>query len=62
MKYLKNIWIRAIISLLAGGITAEFIHISTGDPNREGPPSLFLLILALIVFGILSLVVKKSNK
>jgi len=62
MKYLKKTWIRIIISLFAGSLIAELIHISTGDPNRQGPTSLSLLVYALIVFGILTLVVNKFNK
>ena len=64
MKYLKTTWIRIIISLFIGGLIIELIHISTGDPNRPRTEnsSLFLLVLAFIVYGILSLIVKKSNK
>ena len=64
MKYLKTTWIRIIISLFIGGLIIELIHISTSDPNRPRTEnsSLFLLVLAFIVYGILSLIVKKSNK
>jgi len=64
MKYLKKNWIRIIVSLFAGSLIVELIHISTGDPNRpraEGSiPVMFLL--AFIVYGILTLIVKKFNK
>jgi len=62
MKYLEKTWIRVIISLLAGSMVAEAIHISTGDPNRPRTSNLPLLFYALIIYGILTFVVKKRNK
>jgi len=58
MKYLKKIWVRIIVSLLAGGLITELIHISTGDPNRPMTTNLTLF-YALIVYGVLTLIVKK---
>ena len=31
---LQNKWIRILISLFVGGMLAELLFISTGDPNR----------------------------
>jgi preprotein translocase subunit SecY len=64
MKYLKKTWIRIIISLFAGSAITELIYIWTGDPNRPRGEnsSIILLIFAFIVYGILTLMVKKSNK
>ena len=67
MKLLRKTWFKIVISLIGGGIIAELIHITTGDPNR---PMKFnpTLIVAVILFLIISLGVyvndlftKKSN-
>lgn len=60
MNYLKNTWIRVIISLLGGGLTAELIHISTGDPNRPMTTNLSLL-FAFVVYLILTSIVNKTT-
>ncbi len=61
MNYLKNTWIRAIISLLGGGMIAELMHISTGDPNRPMTTNLSLL-YALLVYLTLTFLMKKSDR
>jgi len=60
MKYLRIIWVRIIISLLAGGMVSELIHISTGDPNRPVTTN-FSVLYALIIYGILTFWVRNSN-
>lgn len=56
MKLLKQIWFKIVISLIGGGMAAELLHISTGDPNRSmefNPSLVFALILYFtITFGI----------
>ena len=49
MKLLRKTWFKIIISLIGGGMTAEILHITTGDPNRlmEFNPS---LVVAVILF------------
>jgi hypothetical protein len=62
MKYIQKTWVRILVSLLAGGIVAEIIHISTGDPNRPRPGESYLvLIVAFIVFFILSAMVNRQK-
>lgn len=61
MKYLRKIWVRAIISMLFGALTTEIIHIATGDPNRPMGTN-FTLIYALIVFLILTFLLRKMDK
>ncbi len=61
MHYLTNTWIRVIISLLGGGMLAELIHISTGDPNRPMTMNLSWL-YALVVYAMLTWLVKKSGR
>ncbi|MBK6931530.1 MAG: hypothetical protein IPH12_11970 [Saprospirales bacterium] len=61
MNYLKNTWIRAIISLLGGGMIAELMHISTGDPNRPMTTNLSLL-YALLVYLTLTFLMKKLDR
>ncbi len=55
MKLLRKTWFKIVISLLAGGIISEIIHISTGDPNRPmefNPTLIFAVILYFsITFG-----------
>lgn len=56
MKFLQNVWMRAAISLLGGGIIAELIFMSTGDPMRRRSTSDvgFALVYALIIFVLLT--------
>lgn len=63
MKYLEKIWVRAIVSLLAGGMVQEIVHISTGDPNRPETPgiSLIFLITVFVTFFVLSMAVKQKK-
>jgi hypothetical protein len=64
MVFLKNIWARIVISLIAGGMTSELVFIYSGDPYRprsKDDPN-FTLLYALIVFLILSAIVKKFGK
>jgi hypothetical protein len=49
-----------LASLFGGGMITELIHISTGDPNRTRTDN-FTLLYALIVYGVLSLVVKGAD-
>lgn len=56
MKLLRKTWLRIIISLIGGGMTAELLHIYTGDSNRpmEFNPSLVVAVILFIAitFGI----------
>lgn len=61
MKHIKITWIRVVISLLGGGFISELIHISTGDPNRPITSNLSLF-YALIVYVVLTYIVKKLGK
>ena len=63
MKYLQKTWVRIIVSLLAGGIISELIHISTGDPNRPTAigENYLVLIIAVIVFFMLTNIVNKQG-
>jgi hypothetical protein len=58
---LRKTWFRVIISLFAGGAVTELIHISTGDPDRPRSSNLTLL-YALIIFAVLSFLIKRTNK
>jgi hypothetical protein len=62
MKYIKITWIRILVSLFTGSVISELIHISTGDPNRPrgGGGSLVTIIAALIVYLLLTNLVKKD--
>lgn len=63
MKYLQKPWIRIIISLIAGGMISEILHISTGDPNRPmGSGSSFIVLgSAFIVYLILTSISQKAK-
>jgi hypothetical protein len=56
MKLLRKTWFKIVISLIGGGVTAELLHISTGDPNRpmEFNPSLIVAVILFVAltFGI----------
>jgi len=61
MKILEKIWARIIISLFCASFIIELIHMNSGDPN--GPRnSIALLIMAAIIFGLFSLLIKRNNK
>jgi hypothetical protein len=64
VKYLKKTWVRVIVSLLAGGFSAEIIHINSGDPNRPAGDanSYFVLIFAVIAFILLTSIVNKHPR
>ena len=63
MKYIQKTWIRIIVSLLAGGMISEIVHISSGDPNRPttNGESYLVIIFAFITFFILTTLVKKQK-
>ena len=56
MKLLRKTWFKIVISLIGGGVTAELLHISTGDPNKpmEFIPSLLVAVILFftITFGV----------
>lgn len=60
MKYLRSAGIRIIVSLFAGAFLSELIHIMTGDPNRPRTSSM-TLICAIVIFVILTIVVRRSK-
>jgi hypothetical protein len=63
MKYLQKGWVRVLASLFGGGMIAEIIHISTGDPNRPvaNTNSLIVLGAGAILYFILTDLSKKAN-
>jgi len=64
MAFLNKLWVRVVISLIVGGMSTEIIFISTGDPTRHrsvNDPN-YTLLYALIIFLILTAVVKKYGK
>ncbi|HZX57852.1 MAG TPA: hypothetical protein VFE54_03975, partial [Mucilaginibacter sp.] len=59
-----KLWVRILISLLAGGMTNEIVFLSTGSPYRHrstNDPN-FTLLYALIIFLVLTWVVNKFGK
>ncbi len=63
MIYLKKTWFRIVVSLFAGGMISELIHISTGDPNRPstGGESYLVVIIAFISYYLLTKIVNKQS-
>ena len=63
MKYLQSTGVRIVISLFAGGMFAEILHITTGDPNRpRGNGSPFIVLgVAFIAYLVLTAVSKKTK-
>ena len=63
MTYLRKTWVRILVSLLAGGLASEILHISTGDPNRptSSGESLLVLIFAVITFFLLTAIVNNRK-
>jgi hypothetical protein len=60
MRHLEKIWVRVLVSLLAGGFAQELFHISTGDPNRPEPPCISLIFwgAAFFMFFVLTMYVR----
>lgn len=61
MNLLKKTWFRAIISLFAGGMTQEIIHVSTGNPNRPTTTNLSL-VYAVVIYFIITYIANKYKK
>ena len=65
MIFIQKTWIRIVLSLFAGGLITEFFTINSSDPNHLTTPnrnSFYTLILGVIIFSILSFIVKRNNK
>ena len=65
MIYLQKTWVRIVVSLLTGGIVTEMVNINSADPNHTSSSdrgSFYTLILATIIYFILTAVVKKNEK
>jgi hypothetical protein len=64
MGLLQKTWFRLVISLFGGGLVAETIRISTGDPNRpiEESSRILPLVYGLIIYIILTSVIRKYGK
>ena len=64
MAFLSKLWVRIVISLIAGGMTTEIIFISTGDITRKRSvnDSNYTLLYALIIFLLLTAVMNRLGK
>lgn len=62
MRHLEKLWVRALISLLAGGFAQELFHISTGDPNRIRPEGVSPIFLAAVVLTFISVTIFAKAK
>lgn len=60
MNLLRKNWFLVIISLLAGGLITEIIHLLTGNPTRPWTTNITLL-YALIIYGVVVVIVKKTD-
>ena len=56
MKLIRKIWVRALISLLLGGVCAEFAHIRFGELNPQTATTITWL-STLVIFSLFSLIV-----
>jgi len=64
MRILKNIWLRIIISLFAGGMTSELVFIFSGDPTRPrsvNDPN-YSLLYALVWYVLLTVLYRELSK
>lgn len=62
---MEKLWVRILISLFAGGVTAEALHLLTvTNINDKSKTEVLFLPVAIIVFFILTYVVnrRKLNK
>lgn len=62
MGLLRKTWFRVIISLFGSGVVIEIIQISSGDPNRPRTTDASFLLYAIIIFALLTLLVKNTDK
>ena len=56
MKLIKKVWVRILISMIAGGMFTEFIHIRTGDPTKN-----YVFSFGIIFFIFLSVLIWAYN-
>ncbi len=56
MKYIRKIWVRILLSGLAGGMLAEIFHIKTGNNSPE-ISSTIVFIGSLVTFSFLAIIV-----
>jgi hypothetical protein len=61
MGLIQKNWVRIILSLFAGGLTAELIHITTGEPNRPMESNLSIL-YAVVIYIMITVLVRVKNK
>lgn len=57
MMSLKKVWVRVIVSLLAGAVILELVYVTTGIPLKDS----FVLLYGLIVYFILTGIVKSRK-
>ncbi|CAN5521211.1 hypothetical protein BH11BAC3_BH11BAC3_13740 [soil metagenome] len=65
MKYLQKTWVRLLVSLLAVSITLELMKVNSGNPNQQDSndaTSFIILIGGLIVYSVLTALVKNQQK
>ncbi len=56
MKYIRKIWVRLLISVLAGGMCAELAHIRVGEISEQASTTIMWMSTG-IIFGLFSLIV-----
>jgi len=56
MKHIKKIWVRLLLSVLAGGVMAEIVHMKTGNSSPEAS-NMIVYLGAIIMFSFLSFIV-----
>jgi hypothetical protein len=62
LNSVQNVWIRIIVSLLVGSFANEILFMVTGNPTRERTEPNLSLLYALIIFIILTIVIKRKQK
>jgi len=64
MHILNKKWLRALLSLFAGGLISELIHIAAGNPNREISElgRMMPLFYGLVIYLLLTFYLKRSGR
>jgi len=61
-RSLQNVWIRILFSLFCGGFASEMLFMVTGNPTRERTEPNLSLLYALVIFIVLTIVIKRKQK
>lgn len=61
IRTLRPTWVRVLVSFFGGGFIVEFVHVTTGPPNRPVEHNYSFLIGILLYFSLTYLINKHDQ-